>query len=198
MPPREHVIRVIREWVGKAESDYLVATRLFAMKDEKTYDAVCFHAQQCVEKYLKAILVDHSLPVPKTHDIEKLVGLSPHPLTVELTPEQMRWLTAFAADSRYPGGRAASEAMLKKSWSPPETCVPRYVPSCPLKPHRKNDRGSLVSTLWRTVGDQAEPGRRNAGPPGVWRSCSRTVLLLLSLPVSFTMTRTLRQTPCRA
>lgn len=110
MPPREHVIRVIREWVGKAESDYLVATRLFAMKDEKTYDAVCFHAQQCVEKYLKAILVDHSLPVPKTHDIEKLVGLSPHPLTVELTPEQMRWLTAFAADSRYPGGRAASES----------------------------------------------------------------------------------------
>ena len=103
MPPREHIVRVIKEWVGKAESDYLAATHLFAMENATTYDAVCFHAQQCVEKYLKSILVDHSLPVPKTHDIEKLFGLLPDPLTVRLTPEQMQWLTAFATDSRYPG-----------------------------------------------------------------------------------------------
>ncbi len=110
MPPREHIVRVIKEWVGKAEGDYEAATQLFAMKNTATYDAVCFHAQQCVEKYLKAILVDHSLPVPKTHDIGKLFGLLPDPLTVRLTPEQMRWLTTFATDSRYPGGDAASEA----------------------------------------------------------------------------------------
>ena len=78
MPPREHIVRVIKEWVGKAEGDYRAATHLFTAEDATTYDAVCFHAQQCVEKYLKAILVDHSLPVPKTHDIGKLFGLLPH------------------------------------------------------------------------------------------------------------------------
>ena len=115
MPPREHIVRVIKEWVGKAEGDYRAATHLFAVEDATTYDAVCFHAQQCVEKYLKAILVDHSLPVPKTHDIGKLFGLLPAPLTIRLTPEQMRWLTAFATEFRYPGGDAASEADAKEA-----------------------------------------------------------------------------------
>jgi len=41
------------EWVQKAEADYAAACWL----DQATtpvHDAVCFHAQQCVEKYLKA------------------------------------------------------------------------------------------------------------------------------------------------
>ena len=40
-------------------------------------DIICFHAQQCVEKYLKSILVLHQIPVPKTHDIEKVLNSFP-------------------------------------------------------------------------------------------------------------------------
>ncbi|MGD0094015.1 MAG: HEPN domain-containing protein [Planctomycetota bacterium] len=107
MPPRERVIQVVKEWVGKAEEDYLAGNHLRALGDAAPHDVVCFHAQQCVEKYLKAILVANSLPVPKTHVIGKIAALLPQPAPVNLTPEQMRWLTEFAVDSRYPGGDTA-------------------------------------------------------------------------------------------
>jgi len=91
MPPREHIVRVVKEMGGKAEKDYRVAAHLLAANDAMTYDAVCFHAQQCVEKYLKASLVDHSLLVPKTHDLERLVGLLADPLTLNLRLERKLW-----------------------------------------------------------------------------------------------------------
>ncbi|MBY0525833.1 MAG: HEPN domain-containing protein [Gemmataceae bacterium] len=43
----------------------------------KPVEAVCFHAQQCVEKYLKAILVYRSIPFPKSHNIRVLMALVP-------------------------------------------------------------------------------------------------------------------------
>ena len=42
------------EWIQKAEGDRGTARREFAVEDTPNYDAVCFHAQQCAEKYLKA------------------------------------------------------------------------------------------------------------------------------------------------
>ncbi len=109
MPPHEHVVRVVKEWIGKAEADYTAGTCLLSLKDKAPFDVVCFHAQQCVEKYFKSVLVARSLQVPKTHDIGKIAALLPPPVPVGLTPEQMRWLTGFATESRYPGGDMASE-----------------------------------------------------------------------------------------
>jgi HEPN domain-containing protein len=44
------------EWINKAEGDYATANREFRVRKTANYDAVCFHAQQCVEKYMKACL----------------------------------------------------------------------------------------------------------------------------------------------
>ncbi len=44
-------------WVDRAEEDYLLARFALRRKKPLTYGA-CFHAQQCAEKYLKAILID--------------------------------------------------------------------------------------------------------------------------------------------
>lgn len=44
------------EWADKAEGDFATAQRELDAADHPNYDAVCFHAQQCVEKYLKACL----------------------------------------------------------------------------------------------------------------------------------------------
>jgi HEPN domain-containing protein len=41
---------VVQEWVSKAEGDYRTANREFAVTDEPNFDAVCYHAQQCIEK----------------------------------------------------------------------------------------------------------------------------------------------------
>ena len=36
-------------------------------------DTVCFHAQQCVEKYLKALLVLHGIEFERVHQISALI-----------------------------------------------------------------------------------------------------------------------------
>ena len=55
-------------WVERAEEDYAVAQSSLRRKRPFTYSA-CFHAQQCAEKYLKAMLVAGEHGFPKTHDL---------------------------------------------------------------------------------------------------------------------------------
>lgn len=43
------------EWINKAEGDWRTAGRELSADADPTHDAVVFHAQQCVEKYLKAV-----------------------------------------------------------------------------------------------------------------------------------------------
>jgi HEPN domain-containing protein len=56
-----------------------------------------------VEKYLKAFLVCTGVDFPKTHDIERLVGLLPKSIWLRLSVEEQRRLTAYATVTRYPG-----------------------------------------------------------------------------------------------
>ncbi len=62
------------EWVQKAEGDMNTAQREFTVLEKTKHDAVCFHAQQCAEKYLKARLIEEGLPVTRTHDLEILLN----------------------------------------------------------------------------------------------------------------------------
>lgn len=64
---------------------------------------MCFHAQQCAEKYIKAVLVFRGIDFPKTHDLEKLSALLPAALRPHLTPEEQRRLAGYAIAARYPG-----------------------------------------------------------------------------------------------
>ena len=73
------------------------------MGDDCPTDTVCFHAQQCAEKYLKAFLVMECIDFPKTHDIKELIALLPKGSRPELTPEEQRRLTDYARVTRYPG-----------------------------------------------------------------------------------------------
>ena len=75
MNENDAVIKVVREWVRKAENDLKNAAHTLKMKRECPTDTVCFHAQQCVEKYLKAFLSFKSIDFPKAHDIGELLAL---------------------------------------------------------------------------------------------------------------------------
>ena len=75
MPAPDRVLAVVREWVVKAENDLTNAAHVLKLAAECPSDTVCFHAQQCVEKYLKALLVLDGIDFPKTHDIERLTAL---------------------------------------------------------------------------------------------------------------------------
>ena len=46
---------IVAEWVDRAEGDFRTAEREVRVRNAPSYDSVCFHAQQCAEKYLKML-----------------------------------------------------------------------------------------------------------------------------------------------
>ena len=103
MPATERVVAVVREWVVKAENDLKNAAHTLEMGEACPTDTVCFHAQQCAEKYLKAFLVLKGMNFPRNHDIEALVALLPKRVDAELSATEQRRLTTYATVTRYPG-----------------------------------------------------------------------------------------------
>ena len=103
MPELEPAMKVAREWVLKAENDLKTAAHTLKMGQGCPTDTVCFHAQQCAEKYIKAVLVLEGVDFPKTHDIEKLSGLLPRGVLETWSAEEQRRLTLYATMTRYPG-----------------------------------------------------------------------------------------------
>ena len=53
------------EWVDKAEEDWEIAQLAHESPKSRAYNAICFHAQQCAEKYLKRALLHNSRPCHK-------------------------------------------------------------------------------------------------------------------------------------
>ena len=66
---------IVKEWVVKAEGDMTCLEREWRARKNPVYDAVCFHAQQCVEKYLKACLQEAGIEFEKTHKLVYLLDL---------------------------------------------------------------------------------------------------------------------------
>ncbi len=63
-----------------------------------------FHAQQCAEKYLKALLVVHSQTFPRTHDLAALSDLClQQGLVIPVHQDALERLAAYAVQVRYPG-----------------------------------------------------------------------------------------------
>ena len=91
------------EWSQKAEGDYTAAETL-RQAENPVYDAICFHTQQCVEKYLNAWLVQHEIDFPRTHDLEALAKQClPSLPDLSALMDGLRFLTSFAVEIRYPG-----------------------------------------------------------------------------------------------
>ena len=100
--------KLTAEWVNKAEDDIGVARQLLAGRAQFP-DQICFHCQQAIEKYLKALLQDKGIAFPRTHDLRTLVDLL---VSVDKTLRRLRRGTAtlsrYAVDYRYPGLRTNS------------------------------------------------------------------------------------------
>jgi HEPN domain-containing protein len=93
----------LQEWINKAEEDYTVAS-ILATQQSPTPNAVCFHCQQCCEKYLKAFLVKHQVKFTKTHDLLLLYGMClPYEPHFTIINQWLNILTAYAVEYRYPG-----------------------------------------------------------------------------------------------
>ncbi len=98
----------IAAWIKKADGDYTTALREYRARKSPNYDSACFHAQQCIEKYLKAVLESQSLPVARIHDLAVLLDacLGRDPLWSAMRND-MELLSQYAVSFRYPGYSAS-------------------------------------------------------------------------------------------
>jgi HEPN domain-containing protein len=63
----------LKNWLFRANEDIAVIENLYKSGPDLYASTICFHAQQAVEKFLKAFLVFHNIDFPKTHDLEFLL-----------------------------------------------------------------------------------------------------------------------------
>lgn len=102
MPPEAVVPGSPDDWLRHARSDLLLACQ--PVPPEVLLAMLCFHAQQAVEKSLKAVLLAHRMAFPYTHDLARLITLVKHaglpwPEALDAAAE----LSVYAVGTRYPG-----------------------------------------------------------------------------------------------
>ena len=106
--PEQVVADFVQQWLKKADLD-LQAARLLCAGELDDYFVSGFHAQQAVEKYIKAFLVRHQIEFPKTHDIRRLRQLvARRDATLAERLERVDVLTPYGVDTRYPEEFAVS------------------------------------------------------------------------------------------
>lgn len=93
----------ILEWISKAEGDWATVLRESAVTTDPNFNAVCFHAQQCAEKYLKARLVVAGITFRKSHDLLYLLELVDQvEPSWKFLRDSLFKLTTYAVAIRYP------------------------------------------------------------------------------------------------
>jgi HEPN domain-containing protein len=99
-----------KEWAAKGEADFSTAARELKAPESPNFDAVCFHAQQCVEKLMKALVIHLGIVPPRIHDLTELDRLLA-PVCPQWTcpVQEPRFLTRASVDFRYPGESADRE-----------------------------------------------------------------------------------------
>ena len=91
------------DWLRKAHNDLVTAAQTLALEDGPT-DTPCFHAQQAVEKSLKALLTVRGTAFPRSHDLLQLLDLAlPALAELETYRAQLAQITGYGVWVRYPG-----------------------------------------------------------------------------------------------
>ena len=93
--------RVTEAWLIRAGED-LEAIRSLRGNPQLT-GVVAFHAQQCVEKCLKAAAEERMENVPRVHDLRRLWEVVANQFHEALDMDLLRELTDIYTDCRYPG-----------------------------------------------------------------------------------------------
>ncbi len=94
-------LEYIRNWIFRADEDIDVMQNLIETGPKPFTSTICFHAQQAVEKYLKAFLAFHLVDFPRTHDLDFLL-IECQKCDGEGFDIDLKSLTEFGVSVRYP------------------------------------------------------------------------------------------------
>jgi HEPN domain-containing protein len=101
MPPEASLRELAESWMAHARAD-LALVRMPLPPDSR-YELLLFHAQQAVEKALKAVMIAYGIHFPHTHNLQRLVELLPQHWQREPELLEATSLTIYAVELRYPG-----------------------------------------------------------------------------------------------
>lgn len=104
-------------WLAYARKDLRSAELLLKAK-ESFANQICYLSQQAAEKGIKASLVFSRIDFPFTHDLDDLRDLLPGDWHCKQAYTQLKALSEWAVDSRYPGvSEDPSKAQSKEAYS---------------------------------------------------------------------------------
>lgn len=90
-----------RRRLQRAGGDLRAARLLLATGEDDLLDIICFHAQQCAEKAVKALLTYHGVDPPHTHDLDTLLRAAPEATGVGVGVADLVDLDPYAVELRY-------------------------------------------------------------------------------------------------
>lgn len=97
-----NIKKLVGQWLRKADHDLVVADAV--RENAEGADLIAFHAQQAIEKALKAVLTAHQIPFPKTHDLLTLIDhLSEVPSFLNDKRGTLETISLYGVAARYPG-----------------------------------------------------------------------------------------------
>jgi HEPN domain-containing protein len=99
LPTREHR-EVAQLLLEKAAGD-LAAAQLLAADERQADHVIGFHAQQAVEKAIKAVLASREQEIPRNHDLAFLISLAEDGGSLPPDVAGAAWLTPWAGGWRY-------------------------------------------------------------------------------------------------
>jgi len=92
---------IYEEWLHSALMDIRIIEKV--LDDPFLTPIACFHAQQCIEKTLKAILEKEGREIPKTHDVIRLLGIIQEKQEIDIDVDLLQKVGELYIESRYPG-----------------------------------------------------------------------------------------------
>ena len=123
LSPEEVRRRAVEAWLTDAYADLANARSLAAHRDEGTSPfGSAFHAEQAVEKGVKALLVWRAVDFPPRHDLGLLAGLVPAGATMKEL--NVGGLTVYAVEQRCVAGTSNPMNLIERpTWDEAEEAI---------------------------------------------------------------------------
>ena len=87
-------------WLNAAEDDLLVIKEI--IDNEHLTHMVAFHAQQSIEKSIKAVLEEKEEDIPRIHNLIQLRGRIEKYIQLDIDEDIFNQINELYSDSRYP------------------------------------------------------------------------------------------------
>jgi HEPN domain-containing protein len=92
---------ITSEWMKYAGIDLRTAQEV--LDDETLTPSVAFHCHQCIEKTFKALLIEHDINPPKTHNLLELLQIIKNNIVdIDVSVDDIKYINETYIDSRYP------------------------------------------------------------------------------------------------